>query len=190
MFTTNTEVFTYTDSFFPRSSALNAVHFDSGNGAVAVELKSGEVYVYDGLANEDWSAFKNAWSKGRHYALVIKRRFGPGEYIGDAEEVTYSVPAADMGTVGTPKNLTYADDAKVDGEPVGNSTGPHTRVTLGVVPSAQRKHTVSFTVNGYDDVKTYEVAADNVEEAAASVRGLGDQLGLTFNVKGVYTSFE
>lgn len=191
MFTNTREKFEYTDRLAVwGSSAVDAAYHNKKSNELAVVLKSDGVYLYTDVNEQAFRDFANAWSKGRHYALTIKRKYGPGEYLGDVEDVNFVVPAADMGSTGTPKDLTYAEDAVVDSKPLSPVVG--NVYNLGTVPvkSEARKHVVSFTVGDSDVVKTYESPADSVDKAAQALVYLGETLGLDFSVKGVYVSFE
>lgn len=90
-----------------------------------------------------------------------------------------------MGAVGTPKGLSLAHNAIVDGK----------RVTLEFAStrapkSETRKHTVKFTVENGNSVKSYSVDTDSVESAVAALTEALSAVGLNFDVKEVTVYFE
>lgn len=97
--------------------------------------------------------------------------------------------------IGTPKALTYADDAVV----TGHSSGPHLRVTLGENSSENsaedekqgiiRKHKVLFSVDGLGD-RTYNTDASSVEQAISHLLDATNALGIGVKVKEVSVYFE
>lgn len=58
------------------STALRTVGYDRHRGVLQVEVSNGSVYDYVGVPAEEYEAFMDAASKGRHYSLVIKRKYG------------------------------------------------------------------------------------------------------------------
>jgi len=171
------------------SSAVYEAYYNSDDNKLAVVLSSGHGYVYSGVPQSVYDSIVSGPSAGKTYATVVKRSYGPGESLGyvgfdNDDEFAFGVPAPAMTAVGTPKGLTLAPNAVV--------TGP--RVTLGsVVPPVTkppRKHAVKFTVEGGNDVKTYSVDADSVEQAVSALGEALAAVGLDFDVKEVTVYFE
>lgn len=141
------DIIEYTDSVCPvvsrstggESTALRALWYNENTRTLIVVVQdSFQTYKYEGVSPFEWESMKASQSPGRYYATRIKPNFGPGTALGNAEDfgirrVDVGVPAADMGpitgspylhadeSVGTPKGLTYADDAVVDGIKVGDN---------------------------------------------------------------------
>jgi len=187
----NRKTFEYTDTKPVTSTAVDAVFYNSETKKLAVFLH-GEVYVYSGVPKERYENLVDASSVGRAFREV-KADYGRSDYLGRArsvEPVLVSVPAPDMGAVGTPKGLTYAADAKVTGDPAHSRV----RVTLGEVPvpeGVKYKHAVYFKVNPGDlDFKIYNTEAGSVHEAVEALTEAALALDLNVTVKEVRVYFE
>jgi hypothetical protein len=190
--------FTYTASNGRKSSAVDTVYYNSHNHQLAVALKSGDVYLYEKVPSSVYDGYLTAWSAGRYYAKNIKPVYGPGKHLGynaDDEFQRYSVPAPDMGAVnadsddageakGTPKGLTYAKDAVVDGKKVVSLA------TAAVSDSNTLRHTVYFRVGDSDEHKRYDVQARNVDEALRDLNDIASKLGVNLRATGVRVHFE
>lgn len=177
------------------SSAVYEAYYDAPTSSLAVVLSSGHGYVYSGVPASVYDDLTNGTrSAGRVYATVVKRNYGPGKSLGfvgfdNDDEFVKSVPAPDMGAVGTPKGLTYAAGAKV------TTIDPAHRIDLTFTPSpvapvVTRKHTVKFTVEGGNSVKSYNVDATSVDSAVDKLSEATSALGLNVNVKEVTVYFE
>lgn len=183
--------FTYTDERSVRSSAVDEVFYNNETQELAVVLHN-NVYAYTDVPADAYDAFVNGFgSKGRHYAKVIKRNYGPGEYLGSALDVNFkkkSYPAPSMGPVEAsgrgivPKGLTLAPDAKVTGAKI-DLTGREDS-TAGV---ATRRHRISFLANGTQ--RTHTTEAESVDAAVAELASVARSFGVTFTVKEVTTYF-
>jgi hypothetical protein len=191
--------FEYTDTKSVRSSAVDEVFYNRDDKTLAVTLH-GEVYQYDNVPKDIYNRLTGGWhSTGKVYAKEVKRNYGPGKHLGDAYSVDISeksYEAPNMGSlatgglitatqarsnagVGTPKGLSLAPNAVVDGQ----------RIDLKVnAGSAQRKHTVVFEAGG--TLRSHSILAANVDAAVADLNGLADALGVKFKVKEVTVSFE
>lgn len=142
--------FDYTDSLSDvQSEVVTALWYNENTRELFVCLNQTEfgywpAYLYHGVSHFDWLSFLASPSKGHYYSTTLKRNYGPAESIGNGaswgvKEIPVGVPAADMGPVGTPKGLTYSDDALVDGIKVG------TKIDASVVPA----YTGDNVVQGY-----------------------------------------
>jgi len=173
------------------SQAVDVVYYNKSTQELVVGLLSGETYLYADVPSRIFDEFNTPGvSAGRLYATVVKRSYGPGTYLGyDPEFDKASVPAADMGTVGTPKDLRYAVGAVV-----GNSSGSSLRFDLAQKPApvepAKYPHAVTFTVEDNEDRKTYNVDAVNVDAAVEALAEVSYALGVNVDVKSVLVSFE
>jgi hypothetical protein len=58
------------------STVVRTVGYDPHRAVLQVELSNGAVYDYVGVSQEEYDAFMDAESKGRHYSLVIKLKHG------------------------------------------------------------------------------------------------------------------
>lgn len=188
--------FEYTHNPYTKSSsAVDEVWYNENTKQLAVDLHD-DVYVYSGVPKSRYEALVHADSLGRAFR-EIKRDYGPSEYLGDVDyiefdEVSYEAP--DMGNfasvtdVRRSKGLTYAADATLNGEPLATSTGPHLSLTPATAKADVRRHTVVFeTAVG---VKSHDVQVSSVDEAAATVREMGNAFGVSVNVKEVTVHFE
>lgn len=188
--------FEYTHYRKPVSSLVDEVWYNSDTKELAVSLHD-EVYVYSGVPLTRYQSLIFANSVGREYQS-IKREFGPSEYLGDRYELEFgekSYEAPDMGSVGTPKGLTYAENAVVhnvgDTATTGNSSGAHISLTYGNDHDGLgdiRRHRVVFeTPHG---TKAHEVNAESVAEAKSLIESLASDFGLSVTVKEVTVFFE
>jgi len=125
--------FVWTDSLiYPVSKAtgkpselIQALWYNENSNTLLVVLKDfyqNPAYLYEGVTPFVWESFKAAQSFGAFYNREIKGRYGPAEHWGGAENIGVEKEAVkDRGAVGTPKDLTYSDNAVVDGIKVGAS---------------------------------------------------------------------
>jgi hypothetical protein len=174
------------------SSLVEEVAYDADSKELLVFFRSGSGYVYKNVPASTFNNFRTAHSKGQFYNNWVKRGgFGPGtEVFWDTEIVEKAYDAPSMTSVGTP---TFAVNPKV-----GNTsyTMPSATFSLASSPvqsvpeKATLLHTVSFTVEGGNTVKTYGVDAESVADAVETLGESLDALGLDYHVKGVYVSFE
>lgn len=195
--------FTYTHTAPVNSSAVDEVWYNVDTKELAVCLH-GDVYVYEGVPFDRYQNLVYAMSVGRAFRN-IKKDYGPSEYLGDEayltiEKKVYDAPdmSGDFAdhtkarqVAGTPKNLTYAEDAVVDGKPVGdtgNSSGPHLSMTPAGDNAATYRMTVHFESNGAE--RTHSLTAADVDEAARRLEEVADALGVEVVVKGVFVHFE
>lgn len=192
------------------STAVKNVFYNQNTKELAVDLHD-DVYVYKQVPLASYEVFITSPSLGRAFQKV-KANYGPGKCLGYNANVVFvtegadapsmdaipSLPARDSrgrfvsAAVGTPKGLTYAENAVV----TDVSSGPHLRVTLGENASADevtngiiRPHTVLFNVDGLGD-RTYNTEATSVEQAISHLLEATNALALTVNVKEVTVSFE
>lgn len=187
--------FTYTHTRRVDSSAVDEVYYNENTKELAVDLHD-EVYVYPNVPLARYEALVGASSVGRAFREV-KRDYGPSSYLGYATQVNYvreTTKAPSMAAVGTPKGLTYAEDAVVDGRPVASPN--EVRVDLGLAPVAapggvKFRHAVYFEVEGLGNgSKVYNVEAGSVNEAVEALSEATAALGLDVNVKEVRVYFE
>lgn len=189
------EVFGYTDfmqTFY--SQIVLAAYYDANTSELLVSLAGSGVYLYHNVPATTWSEFKNAESKGHFYNTVVKRHYGPGTgYLFVGVE-----PIDDEPAKGTPKGLTYAEDAVVDGERV-RLYGVHRRkpaavaqennVVLSITNEPKRFRTeVFFEANGTEKSHTLYVHDSN--EAVEAVEQIGAMLDVDLNIKRVVVYFE
>ena len=184
----NMSFVTYTEYHEPNSSLVEGVYYNENTKELTVDLND-EIYRYTNVPKETVRAFVEGrgygGSAGKFYTPEIKRKFGPGEYVGYYSAVEFDpVKVLTAATVGTPKDLTYAPDAKVT-----DNTGNHLSLTPGdlrvATPQDVRlaRYDVQFIVNGQE--KNYTLTSTSVAQAAIEVTSLGDALGLSFEVVGV-----
>lgn len=183
--------FVFTHEADVSSSLVTGLWYNRDEQKLAVALDE-EVYVYDGVPANEFDNLRFAASVGRAYQGV-KRNYGPGEYLGwepdlEIEAKSYEAPSMEPvvgnATVGTPKGLTYAADAVVDGEPVDR------KFTLGLVEETPERtthrHAVVFEVEGLEGVrKVYNVDAGSWTEAEQALTESTDALGLNVTVKEI-----
>lgn len=181
--------FYYTQTADVDSSAVDEVYYNANSKELAVDLHD-EVYVYQNVPKARYEALVNADSVGRAFREV-KRDYGPSEYLGYCSEVDYvptreAFDAVDMASVGTPKALTYAENAKVDGVRVSGSgsTSTGTLLTLSV-PERNKSRVFAVEFESGDKVRTHTLSAESFGAAEQAVLNIGAMLDLEFNVKVV-----
>lgn len=173
--------FTHADSDV-ESSLVYEAYYNENDQKLAVVLDGGYGYVYPNVPKHVFDTLVTSASPGGIYNYTLKRNYGPSESLGyvgyeNRREFRTLVGAA---TVGTPKGLTYASDAKVTG--IDLSAG---RVTLTTVPgNTERKFAVTFEVN--DQTRSHTPAGVNTfGEAEDAILEIGSMLGLEFKVKEI-----
>lgn len=189
--TTATDELVYTDEWAGISSAVNEALYDADTKTFYITLDGGATYSYDNVDVATWDSFTKAWSKGRFYAQTIKGNFGPGTYLGyealkEATERSYVAPATTFTTVnnfttqtvGTPKDLKYAEGVKVTNETRTFSLAADEAPTNAAF-------TTTFTVGNSDEVKSVTLAAYDIPDAVESVLSVAEALGLDFTLKSV-----
>ena len=185
------------------SSLVYEAYYNSATRELVVVLDSEDGYLYKGVPQHVYDELVSGRvSAGRYYGKTIKRGYGPGERLGyvglDNEDYfVYAYPAPSMEAVGTPKGLSYASDAKVDGSPVVSLGADGTSRFVDLAPKAEEprevtyRHAVNFTVDGLgNDVRVYNVETTSVDKAVDALSEATAALGLDVNVKGVWVSFE
>lgn len=171
------------------SSFVEEFVYDRDSKELLVYLDSGRGYLYRGVPESTFTNFKAAHSKGQFYNNWVKRGgFGPAtEVAWDTEIVLKPSPMEVVQSNVTTTNGTGTTFTLTGTNATFNLDTP--TITLsddgGVL-----LHTVSFTVEGGNSVKTYDVLALSVADAVESLGDAMNALGLEFDVKGVYISFE
>lgn len=162
------------------SSFVREVAHDQDTNELLVVLDSGK-YLYENVPVSAFRGFENAHSKGQYYNNWIKRGgYGFAEEV-YAEIVDKATPAPDMGPI-------VSSVTGPGGSFFTQSSGA-TFLSLTPAVEAKRSHRVDFTVDSGNEVKSYNVEASGVDEAVDTLNEVGDSLGLTFTVKGVYVKF-
>lgn len=200
--------FEYTDYAYPNSSLVKVVVYNENTRKLLISL-DGQGYLYTDVPKDDYKALVDADSVGRHYSNSFKKAHGPATHTGhdggfwDIQFIEVKV-ATPQQTVGTPKGLTYADNAKIDEKIEDNLfdlSGKRTDDGQVIVPlfdlasevlnlEATTRHKVTFDVVGSAKKRKYNVNAASVDEAVAQVQDIADMLGLEFVVRKVTTYFE
>jgi hypothetical protein len=60
----------------PHSSNVSQIGYDAASKMLRVKFKSGGMYEYAGFPLEEWLAFKDAPSLGKHFQTNIRGRYG------------------------------------------------------------------------------------------------------------------
>lgn len=201
--------FFFTDHTAVNSSAVEDVYYNMDSEELAVALTSGQGYVYSDVPAEVYEKFETGgvlFSAGRYYAKTVKPEYGPGKSLGyvdyydfveadaadelDAEDEFGSDELVSAGAraVGTPKALTYSEDAKVTNS--GNFyIDLDGGVSVGGTSSPFIRHTVNFTLD--DSLFAHTVHANSVAEAVDAFREVMMTLGMSHaKVKEVVTHFD
>lgn len=190
MTATQTE-FEYTEYTEPNSSAVEIVYYNRDTNDLVVQLNSGDAYRYSNVPKAVFDVFTDkSRSAGRHYAVTVKREYGPGTpegYVPYYDEVPVRAAVTD---VTRSKNLSYAAGAVVDGQQVTDKQRYFDLLTTPQATEAKLLHRVDFTVEGGTEVKSYDVEAVNVDAAVEALAEVSYALSLNLDVKGVYVSFE
>lgn len=207
--TNNEEIlmnFRYTHHATVDSTALTSVFYNEDNRELAVVTHENNLYVYADVPLMVFNTLVNVGSVGSYYAKVIKASYGPSVRSSRLDATYFiggSVAAADMSStgtgnstgphihaesVGTPKGLTYADDAVVTSTDnfisLGHSPEPHTTS----VDTATSKFDVVFVLNGSE--KTFCTEASDVAGALRNFEAATSWLDLDPKVVKVVQYFE
>lgn len=183
-----TQNFTYTDhTEVFNSSAVEDVWYNRNTKGLAVELLSGDTYVYDDVPENVYESFgRPGASAGHLYAVTVKREYGPGTYVGYSPDFDedYSVPAPSMGNVHTPSRFGFTE--------VKASKGLSEAKVFDLAPSfdgqTTRPHSVTFdVVDGATD-KTYDLDAASVDEAVNALLKVAEVLGVEVTPTSVTVS--
>lgn len=198
----------YTESLLnSNSTALKAAYYNTDDKTLLVVMReNGNAYRYDGVPAWVWSDFKGASSLGRFFANTVKRSYGPSKYLGVGKNLSVNKKgyvAPSMGsvsslhpsyrpsqTVGTPKGLTVAPDARVTTKA---EAFPLQAVAPNPVSSILSIRKATTTVHFELDGTPKTVAMDNkstVEDALADFSRIASMLGVTAKVTAVTVHFE
>lgn len=182
------------------SSAVSAAYYNANDRRLAVVLSSGYGYVYSDVPESVFDTLVNPGfgrSTGRYYAKTVKRDYGPGEALGysyddDFAHISESEPVlVGTGAVGTPKGLTYSENAVVTTNVVSNFIDAgYTDLSLKPIEGTKRAHKVFFTIDGQWQIREYNVEAGSVDEAVKALTESTEALGLVATVKEVCVYFE
>lgn len=194
------------------SSLVDSVAYDEPTQSAYLDL-SDEVYRYDRVPFADVEALVQASSVGRAFngtfmTKGFKQKFGPGTHLGWLGDITFSKRGVSVtagstsvssdGTLTAPgvvgKNLSYADNAVVDGKPVSEqnaATGDVVRIPLkapsGLAPTVPVGDELDFTVHFESNgSKTYTVKAASWQEAIGKLGEAAEILGVRVKVTGVF----
>ena len=195
-------MFSYTDSDTNiESSLVYEAYFDAPQGRLALVLNNGYAYEYREVPQSLFNSLVNPGeSAGNIYNTKIKNKFN-GRSIGytgwesgffrpvsPVRSVTPVNPVNENLTVGTPKGLTYAEDAKIS---TGSTFNYVNLVQPAAEASSKRSHEVVFEVDGLGNSRrTFNVEANNVDEAVAELHKATQALGLDVKVREVTVYFE
>lgn len=196
-----TTIFDYTRTAPVNSSAVDAVYYDDTTKRLAVVLNSADTYAYDNVPSQEFNALVNGPSVGRHYALGIKRNYGPGEYLGYGSNVAFvqGVEAPSMAAVSDVTTATSGSGSLHVGVPLteggtisasrltGLRLAPNTVVET--TPAAQEKFdlaqtvekTSKFTVqfkDAFERDREYTLDALSDEDAVDALVEVADMLGV------------
>lgn len=212
----------FTEDPFVDSSLVTDVLYNENTKAAFVAL--GDTYYrYDGVDKDSLTDFVKADSVGAAYT-PFKQKFGPAQKleghtlsfnrveVKEAEEFVLPDYRGRGTDAATPKDLTYADDAVVDGvkfnsggnleasimtpayvnlnESVLTNTGnltwnPNTTITM----AQPKKHVVHFTIEDSSTVRQYKVDTYSVDSAVGALKTAMDALSLPYKVQKVEVYF-
>lgn len=184
--------FNWTDMWVLDSSAVDEVYYNDNTQELAVDLHD-TVYVYSGVPRSAYEDLVYAASVGRAFQQ-IKRTYGPGDKLGYCADVTYKhVGRSSEGNSTTAPTITVTN--VTSSVPLTVDSGLRTFPLAAPAVESEdsvdvgRKMTVFFTNADGNDFE-YNLTANSVDEAANVVTELGDVLGLTLTVTGVFVNFE
>lgn len=211
-----TTVFSFTDSMKPDSSAVDDAWYHEDNRTLAVNLH-GVVYEYSGVGPFTWEQFKDAASTGQFYRYNIQRNYSPAKRLGSKLHINfqreYKPVVPDNPSWGAPAEAKTTMPVSQDrvagrnrpavsgwgverpkqfatggyiGAPQPNSTG--VSLHFKGVDTAERKHVVTFEVNGKERQHTLKVVS--VDEAVKAVNEIAAMLDLKFVIRKVEVFFE
>jgi hypothetical protein len=173
------------------SDLVYDVYYDAKTQEAHVSLQ-GTIYTYANVPAHAVDALVNAASIGMAFNGTLfnkgfKQTYGPGTSDSSTRTMLNERELATAGAA-TPKNLTYAADAVVDGRPVDPSIlRIPPRISLVVVDEPVElpkfKHTVHFNSNG---ARTYALEASSVDEAVEELQQVASMLGVEAEVTGVF----
>jgi hypothetical protein len=212
----------YTTSGYPdnQSEVIRLFAYNENTRDVHVVLQDNEVYSYPNVPQSVLDEFIKSESAGAYYNTHFKRTYGPGTHAGSYGGAPWKfVEKIDKNeetrvAVGTPKGLTYADDAVVTNRDAEQSyvtlgAGVNEPATGGAVSSTGiqsvfttnansgpfninpfRTHVVTFTIEGMEGEREYQASTQNVDAAVADLNAYASQLGLTVKVLRVVVHFD
>ena len=194
--------FYYTKHFGVSSSLVDDVYYNENENFVVIDLDDA-MYKYDGVTSEDVTALvKGAdydGSVGKQYNFVFKTKHGPGEYLGQWDDVDYDLTAPIAKTGGVPKDLTNA--TTISGQTVTGtlSSVPATKEFSLKTPPALKVVTseddsvsirVHFRLDGSDEKYKYDADATTVDEAVEELNKYVSRLKARGVVTKVVVKFE
>jgi hypothetical protein len=112
----NTPTVVFTETHSPYSEIIDKIYWDADSDTLGVELNTNgvEIYVYENVAPEIWTAFKNASSAGRFYNDYIKGQYESFTLEHDefdvAEPTETAVPAFAAYAMASPVQVTTVDE--------------------------------------------------------------------------------
>lgn len=172
--------------YLPDSTALVGAWYNENTKELGVTLRESlNFYVYSDVPKGIYEELVHpSQSAGRVYAREVKPNYGPGDNWGYGDSIYPAQVDVAAPVVTTPKGLSYAEDAVVDGAPL-NVVPLRSEAPVGV----QYRHQVAFEVEGQTGERTYNVEAGSVTEAVEKLNEVARMLSLTFVVKQVVTYF-
>ena len=180
------------------SSLVDEVFYNENTNDLYVDLYD-KIYKYSNVTSDVVREFSAADSAGNFYNTVIKKKFGPGEHIGDWMSVDYrevdvETEVEPQATYVTNVSLLTPDQAReAFGVNTANST---TTFSLKPFPEAvevegvERRYVVQFEVEETGSVKPYETKAKSLDEAVNALLEIAKMVDLTFIVREVTVYFE
>lgn len=175
---------TFTAQADPGSSAIDDLYYNENTQELTVDLDD-RIYRYSGVPKDEYYTFLNAASAGNHYGGYFKRTYGPGEFIGDWDEISFEREAVKSQSIGTPQNFVHTGQTLVTNVVASNTAN----YSLTAPASTNtRDHVVKFVANGAERVHT--VKTTTVDEAVKAINDIAAMLDLTFTVKSVTVNFE
>lgn len=183
--------FTYTHKNVNlNSSAVEEIYYNDFTAQLVVVVIGGSAYLYSLVPTSEFIAFNGSPSKGRFYATKIKRQFGPGQYLGYVNsEDDFFVDSSSLVTSGTISSPVPSSSKITTGSLSSDTVGtPKNLVYAENVTPKRSNYTVAFEFNG--KVREHNLQANSLEEALLSVQTFAQMLDLNFKIKSVTVHFE
>lgn len=180
----------YTKSFevINDSSLVDGVFYNHNDNTVTFDLND-RLYRYSNVSETDALKVAEADSAGREYQ-VFKRKFGPGEYLGEYDDVNWT-------KVDQKPTFTLSSGGGTFSGQTYTGTVNSNVVQLNVPTQKVNKFKVGFVVvedNGFQgsvsEIKYHTLLAASLADAVSKVEELAKMLDLVFKVKEVTVYFD
>lgn len=206
--------FTYTEEFYVVSSLIDSVYYNANDRTAVLDVND-RIYRYSDVDRDDVEALANGrdsnGSVGAHYNRVFKTKYGPGEYLGDYDEVDYDIVPVEGKP--TPKDLREDNSPEPSNRFAFVSEGSTTEWSLGTPDTAStatatkeysltlpepasvvedsdvESVVVTFTLEGFDREFEYEANSSDLTDAVEELHNHVKAFGAKGRVRKAVVTF-